>query len=433
MRGPPPIRCAVLLALATGPLSAQPAPDLWTGFDAASYELIKDKTGYRLVAPGREPIAVPRAWLEPEEVRKQEEETYVTALEWGRPVTAFALGDGRVGLHLASYTVAAEGSAQAAAGRDLFLIHDPGANRLRLGLDLGETKGRVRVDGCFAAWYHRIQLGDVDCDGRLDLGVVEERIDCTDDENEEETPYLVPFLRTGTLDWFVLGDEGWRARPGLAGRLPCFGMREFPPLGAALSPVDWVLGMTRLRSPLLPPRGDSAKTAGPAAQPIAGRAVTFKRAGVGLHLPPGWEVERADAAWAHVAAPEAGIDVRVEAIPAGRTFDEAIAKRLEFERKLSETVKLWSLHSAIEETGWVTASGLHGRRAMFGLAGAPRRLVYFLANRRGELVTIDTQFRVIESGGFWDRYDRLLRDGLELLAGDAPGPPPGMDGPPPPR
>jgi hypothetical protein len=410
------MRCAVLLALAARPVLAQP-PDLWTGFDAVSYELIKDKTGYRLVAPGREPLAVPRAWFEPE----QEEETYVTSLEWGRPVTAFALGDGRVGLHLASYTIATEGSAQAAAGRDLFLIHDLGANRLRLGLDLGETKGRVRIDGCFAAWYHRIRLGDVDCDGRLDLGVVEERIDCADDEDEEKTPYLVPFLRIGTLRWFVLGDEGWRERPGLVGRLPCFGMREFPPLGTGLSPVDWVLGMTRLRSPLLPPRGGSATAAGPAAKPAGkpagGRAVAFKRAGVRLHLPPGWEVARADTAWAHVAAPEAGIDVRVAAIPAGRTPDQTIAERLEFERKLSDTVKLWSLHSLVEETGWTTASGLRGRRAIFGFAGAPRRLVYYLANRRGELVTIDVRFHVIESGGFWDRYDRLLRDGLELPAG----------------
>ena len=187
---------------------------------------------------------MPRAWLKPAAALAEEENTYVSSLEWGRPVTAFALGDGRVGLHLSSYTIASEGSAMAAAGRDLFLIHDPGAKRLLLGLDLGETKGRVRVDGCFSAWYHRFQLGDVDCDGRLDLGVVEERIDCNDDENEEETPYLVPSLRIGELRWFVLGDEGWRERPGLAGRLACFGMRAFPPLGVAQSPVDWVLGMT---------------------------------------------------------------------------------------------------------------------------------------------------------------------------------------------
>jgi hypothetical protein len=414
-------RCAVLLALAAGPLLAQPPADLWSGFDGESYELIEDGAEYRLgglAVAGREPLAVPRAWLKPAAVIAEEENHYVSSLEWERPVTAFALGDGRVGLHLSSYTIAKEGSAMAAAGRDLFLIHDPAAKRLLLGLDLGATKGRVRVEGCFSAWYHRLHLGDVDCDGRLDLGVVEERIACTDDENDEETPYTVPFLRTGALRWYVLGEEGWKERPGLAGRLACFGMRAFPPLGVAQSPVDWVLSMQKLR-PVLPPRGDSAAVAAAAATPperVAGsRAVAFKRAGVRLHLPRAWTVERADTTWANVVTPEAAIDVRVAAIPAGRTLDQEIAERLKFERRMAESVKLWSLHTILEETGWVSASGLRGRRAIFGFAGAPRRLVYYLENHRRELVTINVRFHLVESGGFWDRYDRVLRDGLELL------------------
>ena len=139
--------------------------------------------------------------------------------------------------------------------------------------------------------------------------------------------------------------------------------------------------------------------------------MAFKRAGVRLHLPHGWKVERADSAWAHVAAPEAAIDVRVAAIPAGRTLDQEVAERLKFERRL---------HTLVEETGWATASGLRGRRAMFGFAGAPRRLVYYLPNNRRELVTINVNFRDAESGGFWDRYDRLLRDGLEPLQSKPP-------------
>ncbi len=406
--------CAVLVALAAGPLFAQPPADLWSGFDGESYELIEDGAEYRLTGAGREPLAVPRAWLQPAAVIAEEESHYVSSLEWGRPVTAFALGDGRVGLHLSSYTIATEGSAMAAAGRDLFLIHDPAAKRLLLGLDLGETKGRVRVDGCFSAWYHRFQLGDVDCDGGLDLGVVEERIDCNDAENEEETPYVVPSVRIGELRWYVLGDEGWRERPGLAGRLACFGMRAFPPLGVAQSPVDWVLGMGKLR-PLLPPRGDSVASGAPQERRAGTQAVTFKRAGVRIYLPPGWTAERADTTWATVTAPEAAVDVRVAAIPAGRTFDQEVAERLKFERKLAETVKLWSLHTIVEETGWLSTSGLRGGRAIFGFAGAPRRLVYYLENNRRELVTINVNFRAVETGGFWDRYDRVVRDGLELL------------------
>ncbi len=258
MRRVPALGSVLLPALLASPAGGQTAPDLWSGFDGESYALVEDETGYRLTAAGREPIAVPRAWLEPEAARREDENTYVSSLEWGRPVTAFPLGDGRVGLHLSSYEIAKEGSAMAASGRDLFLLLDPATARLRLGLgvDAGLTKGRVRVGGCFAAWYHRLHLGDVDCDGRLDLGAVEERIDCT--IPDEEDPSRGPILQREPLRWFVLGEEGWRERPDLAGHLPCFGIRPFPPLGLEQGPVDWVLEMTKLRAPLLPPRGGAA-------------------------------------------------------------------------------------------------------------------------------------------------------------------------------
>src|SRR5262245_57894895 len=126
-------RGVLLLALVATPVSAQPATDLWTGFDGTSYELVSDASGYRLGGPGHAAVAVPKEWLEPARVREDEEESYVGSLEWGKPVTAFPLGDGRLGLHLSSYTIAREGSAQAAAGRDLFLVHDPRSGALKVG------------------------------------------------------------------------------------------------------------------------------------------------------------------------------------------------------------------------------------------------------------------------------------------------------------
>lgn len=414
MSTPPTVRCLVLLALASTAVAAQPAPDLWTGFDGTSYELISDAKGYRLVGRGPAPLAVPKKWLAPAQAREEEEDAYVSSLDWGRPVTAFPIGDGRVGLHLSSYTIATEGSAQAAAGRDLFLVHDPRSGELEMGLDLGETKGRVRLGGCLAAWYHRFDLGDVDCDGRLDLGVVEERIDCTEDEDEETRP-LGPLLHTTERRWFVLGEDGWRERPALAGRLPCFGMRAFPPLGVEQSPVDWVLGMTRWRSPLLPPRGGSGRAAPAARRPEDGPAIELARAGLRLRVPPGWTVDDAESSWARIVTPEAGIDVRVQALSEGSSLEREMAERVLFERRLSETVKLLSPHLFLEDTGWTTPSGLRGRRAMFGFAGAPRRLLYYLINARGELVSIDVQFRQFETSGFWDRYDRVLREGLEMV------------------
>ena len=85
---------------------------------------------------------------------------------------------------------------------------------------------------------------------------------------------------------------------------------------------------------------------------------------------------------------------------------------------------LWSgfdgeSYELIEDAAGVSARRARRRGAR---AASPRRLVYYLPNNRRELVTITVNFRAPETGGLWDRYDRLLRDGLEPLPAEDPSP-----------
>lgn len=124
-------------------------------------------------------ISVPREWLVPPSDEKEDESRYVSSFNYDRRITAFALGNGKMGLHLSSFELLRGGSAQAAAGRDVFLVFDPDASAVQRGLmTLGITKGRVREDGCFSARTAHFLLADINKDGILDLGVVTELIEC---------------------------------------------------------------------------------------------------------------------------------------------------------------------------------------------------------------------------------------------------------------
>jgi hypothetical protein len=222
----------------------------WTGFDTERYRLRRTEDGYRLELPDGESLAVPVRWLAPPEVLEAEEETYVTSLAWEEEVTAFPIGAGRLGLHLSSYAIQQGGSAAAAEGRDQFLILDPQSRELFQGLDLGGSKGRVRFAGCFSAYFHRIAVGDVDCDRLLDLAVTEERIRCMADENGMDWPVY----EVGPMRWYLQRGNGWMPQEELDGRLPCAGLQDVPLLGIVLSPVDFVLQRYAGRAPLLPSR-----------------------------------------------------------------------------------------------------------------------------------------------------------------------------------
>ena len=256
-------------ALSPGAATPESAPDEeagrtdgWSGFDAERFRLHRGEDGWRLEDRDGASVPVPTEWLEPPEAVESAKHSYVTSLRWDEQVTAFPIGAGRLALHLSSYAIQEQGSARAAAGRDLLLILEPSANQegeatggpavesppseLHRGLDLGESKGRVRFAGCFSAHFHRLAVGDVDCDRLLDVAVMEERIDC---EAGETDGLYRPVYRVGPLRWHIQRGDAWSAKPALDGRLPCRGLQALPLVDLAFGPVEMVLRGYSLRRP----------------------------------------------------------------------------------------------------------------------------------------------------------------------------------------
>lgn len=187
-------------------------------------------------------IAVPREWLIPPQEEKEEEEgAYVSSFNFGRQVTSFPIGNGKIGLHVSSFAVQTQGSAQAAAGRDVFLLFDPGSSALfRGGIERGTTKERVRYIGCFSAKAERYYLADVDGDGLTDIGVVQEELECLQSKKRQDVDMIVgPFYRQESVAWYVFKGNAWKLEPSFSGKFPEH-YQELPLIGIDRSPVDYV-------------------------------------------------------------------------------------------------------------------------------------------------------------------------------------------------
>ena len=186
-------------------------------------------------------ISVPREWLVPPEEEREEASSYVSSFNYDRRITAFAMGNGKMGLHLSSFDLLQGGSAQAAAGRDVFLVFDPDASTVQRGLmSLGITKQRVREDGCFSAQTAHFLLADINRDGITDLGVVTERIECLPAaENRDVDRTAQPVYSQDPVQWYVFGHGQWRKNPAHNGVLPQ-DSAALPLIGMDLSPVDFV-------------------------------------------------------------------------------------------------------------------------------------------------------------------------------------------------
>ena len=88
---------------------------------------------------GEKKLTIPRVWLVPPD--RYVDDDYVSSVLYSTQVTSFPIGNGKIGLHLSSFDWQKDGSAHAAAGRDVFLIYDAKSSTLAIGnLHLGITK-----------------------------------------------------------------------------------------------------------------------------------------------------------------------------------------------------------------------------------------------------------------------------------------------------
>jgi hypothetical protein len=196
-------------------------------------------------------VAVPRAWLIPPAQEEDDSMKLASSFKYGKRITSFAIGNGNIGLHLSSFDLMTEGSAQAAAGRDVFLVYDPRSASVEKGLaDLGVTKSRGRDAACFSAQSAHFLLADVNRDGFNDIGLVKEVIECRDvrsDLNEHKPSK--PLYSQQPVRWYVFRSGRWRPDPALRGKLPKE-ITALPLIGMVLNPVDYVAhGLWKSRDP----------------------------------------------------------------------------------------------------------------------------------------------------------------------------------------
>jgi hypothetical protein len=167
---------------------------------------------------------------------------------FGRRAAAFAVGDGKVGIHLyglKEYEEADEvrGNDSFLAGCDLLLVYDPASSAVGLGRDFGISQSRGRNGQCHGAWSTHFLLGDVNGDGLVDVGVVREKISCqiTDDSSALPTHEY----HQSRVEWQVYKSDRWHGAPTL--HLIPEPTLQLPLLDAVMLPVDVVAD--RLRWP----------------------------------------------------------------------------------------------------------------------------------------------------------------------------------------
>jgi hypothetical protein len=242
-----PLVFSISLALADSPQAVLTV-------DTRGYRLVRDQKDYAVRYDRDKHLRVRGEWLMPPDELKEESGAYVSSFNYDDGVTAFPIGDGRIGLHLSSYEIQKEGSANAAAGRDVFLVLNPKARTLYPGgILFGVTKSRVRSMGCFFAVVHRFTIGDINNDRLIDVGVTREKINCDEVRDKEKGVDLMkgPFYEQHPVRWYIYQRTRWKVRrhvslrdhwiydPDYDGKHPKSSL-QLPLIGLSKSPVDFV-------------------------------------------------------------------------------------------------------------------------------------------------------------------------------------------------
>jgi hypothetical protein len=210
--------------------------------DEIRFELHSDSIDYNLVIiinERRKMVPIPRIWLIPS---VDDEAGYVSSFHYDNEVNSFEIGNGNFGIHLSSYEIQREGSAQAAAGRDVFIVYDVKNHAVFPGIvDLGITKERVRSMGLYAR-NTRFLLADIDKDGLKDLGIIKEEFRCAQFRDTMNS-VVNPRYRRYPIYWYVFKEKKWIHDRKYSGKSPGKIDRRLPLIGLVKSPVDFVREM----------------------------------------------------------------------------------------------------------------------------------------------------------------------------------------------
>ncbi len=206
--------------------------------DKASFKPIYQKGQYFLKTSGGNKIPMLKHWLTPPDQLEDEEKSYVTPSIYDSEIHSFPISEEKVGLHLSSYTIQKGGSAQAAAGKDLFFIFDTKRMILTPGkLNLDITKRRVRSMGCFWATFSNFYLYDINNDGFTDLGIIAEKIWCEQENapGDDMESFSGPYYQKQEMKWYIFQSTRWQHdtkfnqnTPGDLIKLPLIGLSKSP-------------------------------------------------------------------------------------------------------------------------------------------------------------------------------------------------------------
>ena len=170
----------------------------------------------------------------------QRVEDYIDINQWEHKVISFTIEPSILGIYISSYDIQERGSQQAAGGQDRFMVLDLRSGKLNQdGLDLGKTKQRYRFMGMDYATSHNIYLADVNQNGLLDIGVMQEDITWYREDSEFCPVREGPFYCTKPTRWFIFSINGWHESQNTKKKLTEMGAVKIPLIGITKTPVDY--------------------------------------------------------------------------------------------------------------------------------------------------------------------------------------------------
>ncbi len=181
--------------------------------DTARFSLKISESSFQLIDNlQKNSVSLKKEFLIDPDEEKEEEYVYVSSFNFSEKVNSFEIGNGLIGIQLSAYAILKQGSAFAAAGRDVFLIYDP--KKLMVQdqiLEFGITKQRHRYMGCLSAKSSHFVLADTDSNGSIDIGCIKEELQCKEyyDSERDMDTILGPFFVQSPVEWYVFINDNW--------------------------------------------------------------------------------------------------------------------------------------------------------------------------------------------------------------------------------